>query len=160
MIIIGIDPGTAQTGWGVIQADGNGAIKLVAHGCIKTKPSQSKADRLHAIASQVAYLIKEHKPDHLAIEKLFFNINVKSAIAVSEAMGAILAISGSTNTPTFEYSPLKIKRVLTGYGRATKRQLQSATRKILRIRRLPRPTHAADALAVAICHFKVLNGQQ
>lgn len=151
MIILGIDPGTAETGVGIIEIK-QGLTKRLHHTCIKTKPSVAKPLRLKQIHDQVEELIKEFKVNILAMEALFFNTNAKSASAVSQAMGAIMVAAGSKNIPVYQYSPLQVKKRLTGYGRAEKKKLQSAVRKYLRIRKIPRPTHAADALAVAICH--------
>lgn len=151
MIILGIDPGTAETGAGIIELKAN-SIKRLYHGCIKTKVTDTKPFRLKQIHDQVQNLIKEFKVNVLAIETLFFNTNAKSASAVGQAMGAVLVAAGNRKIPVYQYSPLQIKKSLTGYGRAKKRKLQSAVRKYLHIRKIPRPTHAADALAVAICH--------
>jgi crossover junction endodeoxyribonuclease RuvC len=156
MIIIGIDPGTAETGLGIIKANGQG-ITLVHHCCIKTKVSVSKPLRLEQIFKQVLEKINQFKAESLAIEKLFFNTNAKSASAVGQAMGAVMLAAAKARIEVFEYSPLAIKKNLTGYGWAKKPELQKAVRKVLKIREIPRPQHAADALAAAICHYKVLS---
>lgn len=155
MIIIGIDPGTAETGLGIIDAGGEN-IKLVHLECIKTKVEDPRPVRLEQIYKEIINKITQFEAEVLAIEQLFFNTNAKSASAVGQAIGAAMLAAAKTKIPVFEYSPLAVKKNLTGYGRATKRDLQSTVRKHLRIRRLPRPQHAADALAVAICHFKAL----
>lgn len=151
MIILGIDPGTAEMGAGVIEANGN-AVKRIYHCCIKTKTTFSKPVRLKQIHDQVKELIEKYKVEAIAMESLFFNTNAKSASAVGQAMGAVMVAAGGRDIPVRQYSPLQIKKYLTGYGRAKKRVLQSEVRKRLKVRKLPRPVHAADALAVAICH--------
>lgn len=151
MIILGIDPGTAEMGAGVIEKKGK-LIKRLHHCCIKTKTTFSKPARLKQIHDQVKKIIDDFRVDVLAMESLFFNTNAKSASAVGQAMGAVMVAAGGKNIPVYQYSPLQIKKYLTGYGRAEKRALQSAVRKYLRVKKLPRPVHAADALAVAICH--------
>jgi len=152
MIIIGIDPGTAETGFGVINCQGKN-LKLVALGKICTTTKDSPSKRLASIYQQTLDLLKNHQPYVLAIESLFFNINAKSASAVGQAIGVIKLAAAHRSLDVFEYPPLKIKMKLTGNGRAKKNQIQSEVRKALRIRKIPRPTHAADALAVAICHW-------
>jgi len=153
MLILGIDPGTAKTGYGVIHCTRK-EIKLIDHGSIKTSNKHSSPKRLDLIYSQTLEIIQKHKPQVLAMESLFFNINAKSASAVGQAMGVIKLAAAKKKVKVFEYPPLRIKMELTGKGRAKKRQIQSKVRQILKIRKLPRPTHAADALAVAICHWQ------
>jgi crossover junction endodeoxyribonuclease RuvC len=151
MLILGIDPGTAETGYGVIQY-WRGEIKLVDHGSIKTSVNHEAPKRLDSIYKQTLKVLRKHKPQVLAMESLFFNLNAKSASAVGQAMGVIKLAAARKKVRVFEYPPLRIKMVLAGKGRAKKREIQSRVRKTLKLRRLPRPTHAADALAVAICH--------
>jgi len=153
MVILGIDPGTAVTGFGVIRCQRQ-EIKLIDHGSIKTSNKHSSPKRLDLIFRQTAEIIQKHKPQVLAMESLFFNINAKSASAVGQAIGVIKLAAARKKVKVFEYPPLRIKMELTGNGRAKKRQIQSKVRKTLKIRKLPRPTHAADALAVAICHWQ------
>lgn len=154
MLILGIDPGTAVTGYGVIRCTRK-EIKLVDHGTIKTSNKFSSPKRLNQIYNRILVkLLNKHKPDVLAMESLFFNINAKSASAVGQAMGVIKLAAAKKKVKVYEYAPLRIKNVLSKNGRAKKRQIQSEVRKTLRVRRLPRPTHAADALAVAICHWQ------
>lgn len=152
MIILGIDPGTAMTGFGIIRCVKK-EIKLVDHGSIKTSNHFDSSKRLNLIYCQTLDIIRKYKPKILAIESLFFNTNAKSASAVGQAMGVIKLAAARKKVKVFEYPPLKIKMKLAGNGRAKKNQIQSKVRKTLRLRRLPRPTHAADALAVAICHY-------
>jgi crossover junction endodeoxyribonuclease RuvC len=152
MIILGIDPGTAETGYGVVSCEKKG-FKLICHGMIKTSKDDDAPVRLNLIHQEVLTLLKEHRPEILAIESLFFNVNARSASAVGQAMGVIKLAAAKKKVKVFEYPPLKIKMKLTGKGRADKKEIQSQVRKRLRVRKIPRPTHAADALAVAICHW-------
>jgi len=154
MIILGIDPGTAITGYGLIRCI-SGKVTLVAHGCIKTSNHLRSSERLNLIYKQTLEILRSHKPQILAIETLFFNTNAKSASAVGQAMGVVKLAAARKKVEVVEYPPLKIKMVLAENGRAKKNQIQSKVRKFLGLRKLPRPTHAADALAVAICHWKM-----
>ncbi|MGB9706624.1 MAG: crossover junction endodeoxyribonuclease RuvC [Microgenomates group bacterium] len=156
MIILGIDPGIAITGYGLIKCNSK-KITLVDLGSIKTSKNLASPQRLDLIYSQTAKIIRNHKPQVLALESLFFNTNAKSASAVGQAMGVIKLAAAKKKIEVVEYPPLKIKMVLTENGRAKKNHIQSKVRKILKLKKLPRPTHAADALAVAICHWKVKN---
>lgn len=153
MLILGIDPGTAKTGYGVIKCS-RSEIKLIDKGSIKTSNKYSSPKRLDLIYRQILQIIQKHKPQVLAMESLFFNVNAKSASAVGQAMGVIKLAAARKRVKVYEYPPLRIKMILAENGRAKKRQIQSEVRKTLRVRKLPRPTHAADALAVAICHWK------
>ncbi len=156
MIILGIDPGTAMTGFGLIRCL-KGEIKLLEKGSIKTSNNHDSPYRLNLIYKEVISLIKKHQPEVLALESLFFSNNAKSASAVGQAIGVIKLAAAKGKLKVFEYPPLKIKMKLVGNGRAEKRQIQSKVRKALRLRKIPRPTHAADALAVAICHWLETN---
>lgn len=156
MLILGIDPGTAETGYGLIEC-AKDSVKLVKHGTIKTSSQDGAGKRLVSIFEQMTTLLKKHRPQVLAVESLFFNLNAKSASAVGQAIGVIKLAAAQRKMKIFEYPPLRIKMKLTGSGRAKKPQVQSEVRKVLRIRKIPRPTHAADALAAAICHWK-MNG--
>jgi len=156
MIILGIDPGTAMTGFGLIRCL-KGEIKLLEKGSIKTSNNHDSPYRLNLIYEEVMALMKKHKPEVLALESLFFSSNAKSASAVGQAIGVIKLAAAKGKLKVFEYPPLKIKMKLVGNGRAEKRQIQSKVRKALRLRKIPRPTHAADALAVAICHWLETN---
>ncbi|MCJ7793191.1 MAG: crossover junction endodeoxyribonuclease RuvC [Candidatus Marinimicrobia bacterium] len=153
MLILGIDPGTAETGFGVIKCTQK-EIKLIDKGVIKTSVNHDSPQRLNSIFQQTTIILQKHKPEILAMESLFFNVNAKSASAVSQAMGVIKLAAARKKVKVFEYPPLRIKMVLTKNGRAEKKQVQSEVRKVLRIKKLPRPTHAADGLAVAICHWQ------
>ena len=151
MIVLGFDPGTASTGWGVIEQDGS-RLKSLGYGCIVTSAKDDTHVRLRRIYDQALGLIKRFSPDVVVLEELFVNVNVKTALAVGQAKGVLyLAASGLDTTPC-EYSPLQIKQAVTGYGRASKIQVQEMTKVILGLERIPQPDHAADALAVAITH--------
>lgn len=155
MRILGIDPGTAATGFGVIQTGKNGAIRLVAHGQIKTSANSQKGDRLNIIYSELLTLLRQHKPHLVVIERTFMGANTASAMAVGEATGVILLSAARKKLPLFQYTPLQVKLSITGKGRAEKKKVQSEVKKILKLKETPRPAHAADALAVAICHTRV-----
>jgi len=156
MIILGIDPGTAMTGFGLIQCL-KGEFKLLEKGSIKTLNDHDSSYRLNLIYEEVVSLMKKHQPEILAIESLFFNTNAKSASAVGQAIGVIKLAAARGKMKVFEYPPSKIKMKLVGNGRAEKSEVQSKVRKALHLRKIPRPTHAADALAVAICHWLEIN---
>jgi len=154
MIILGIDPGTAMTGYGIIECDKKTKkIKSLKHGSIKTSNNDDSSTRLRLIHQEVLSIIKDNKPQILAIESLFFNSNAKSASAVGQAIGVTKLAACLNKMEVFEYPPLKIKMKLVGKGRAEKKQVQSKVKQMLRLKKTPRPTHAADALAVAICHW-------
>lgn len=154
MIVLGIDPGTAETGAGVIKKNGKIADHLF-HTCIKTNNTKSPEKRLFFIHQEIIKIIKKYKPKIVVVESLFFFNNAKSISAVGQAIGAIMIAAASQNLEVRLYSPLKIKKILTDYGRASKEELQTAVQKILRKKDVLKPTHAADALAVALCHLKV-----
>jgi len=152
MIILGIDPGTAMTGYGLISCLKE-EIKLIEKGSIKTSNHDDSSYRLSLIYEEVITLMVKYKPEILAVESLFFSNNAKSASAVSQAIGVIKLAAAQKKLKVFEYPPLKVKMKLVGNGRAEKSEVQSKVRKVLRLRKIPRPTHAADALGVAICHW-------
>ena len=151
MIVLGFDPGTASTGWGVIEQDGN-QLRSLGHGCIVTSAKDDTHVRLRQIYDQARALISRFKPDIVVLEELFVNVNVKTALAVGQAKGVLYLAASDVKTSPCEYSPLQIKQAVTGYGRASKIQVQEMTKVILCLPRIPQPDHAADALAVAICH--------
>lgn len=151
MIILGIDPGTATTGFGAIQKKSN-KLSLVDYGCINTQPTFTMPDRLYKIFLETKKLIKKYHPHILACEELFFFKNLKTAISVSQARGAILVAACASNIPIVGYTPLEIKQALTGFGRATKPQIQKMVKVLLDLDNIPKPDDAADALAIAICH--------
>lgn len=153
MIVLGIDPGTAETGYGVIRCNKE-KVKLVDFGSICTSKDLDSSKRLDLIYRQVSAILRLHKPQEIAIESLFFNTNAKSALAVGQAMGVVKLAAARKKVEVFDYPPLKIKMSLTGKGRAKKEKVQQKVKKILGLKEAPRPIHAADALAVAICHWQ------
>lgn len=151
MIILGMDPGTARVGFGVIDYRGGDKIKLVVYDCIQAG-KESKEGRLKQIYEETVRLIKSYQPEALAVEKLFFNTNVKTASSVGEARGVILLAASQFGIMTAEYTPLEVKQAIVGYGRALKSQIQEMVKILLRLSEAPHPDDAADALAIAICH--------
>jgi len=150
-IILGIDPGTAITGWGIIK-DGKKEMKVIAYGCIETSKNKTDVQRLKETAQDLKSIIKEYQPDEMAIEELFFFKNLKTAIKVAQSRGVLMFVTASQKIPVSEYTPLQIKQALTGYGRADKKQMQWMVKEVLKLKEIPQPDDAADALAVAICH--------
>ena len=161
-IILGIDPGLSMTGWGVISGD-QSRLSLISYGCIRTKPSQPLVDRLMEIHRTIRTLIQTHHPDTVAIEELFFSKEARTIAAVGHSRGTILTAIALENTSVCEYNPRQVKMALTGYGSADKNQIQQMVKILLRLKEIPKPDDAADALAMAICHvhsqkFKTLCG--
>ncbi|MBU0630958.1 MAG: crossover junction endodeoxyribonuclease RuvC [Candidatus Margulisbacteria bacterium] len=152
MLTLGIDPGTATTGFGVVRQTEKGLLHIV-NGCIKTSPKNSAESRLALIFRQVSELIKRYQPDYLAVERLFFGRNTTTAMAVGQARGMILLAAAQNKVALSEYTPLEVKMALTGYGRADKKQVQIMVKTLLKLPGLPKPDDAADALAIAICHL-------
>ena len=151
MKILGIDPGTATTGWGLVEKDGS-KLKLGACGCILTPAKQDQPIRLAHIYSELDKIIKKEKPDVFSIEKLFFINNIKTAMTVGEARGVCLLVAEQNKLPIFEYTPLQVKQALTGYGKAEKSQIQMMVKMVLKLTEIPKPDDMADALAIAITH--------
>ncbi len=149
MRILGIDPGIATTGYGVITYI-RGTLEHVAHGCILTRAIQPFPERLESLHKELLALLNLHKPDRVAVEELFFAANAKTAFAVGQARGCILLTCAQKKLPLVEFTPLQIKQALTGYGRADKRQMQEMVKTILHLKSIPKPDDAADGLAVAI----------
>ena len=149
MIILGIDPGTAATGWGVIKKTKQ--LKMIKYGCIKTSADLSTADRLNKIHKELNSLIKEHKPNIVAVEDIFFFKNLKTAVKVSQARGVILLTAAKAKIKITEYTPLQVKQAVACYGRADKAQVQKMVKTLLNLKEIPKPDDAADALATAIC---------
>ena len=150
MIVLGIDPGTAATGWGIVERSGN-KLRLIDYGCFETVPADELPVRLLHIHQAITELIAEHKPALVGVERLFFNKNVQTAFAVGQARGAVLLAAAQAGVPVHEYGPHEVKIAVTGYGRAGKEQVQRMVQALLGMSVLPRPDDAADALAVAIC---------
>lgn len=153
MLVIGIDPGTATTGYGLVNEDEQGEIHAVDYGLITTDQKLNAEERLLEINKRINEIILLHRPQSGAVEKLFFQRNVSTAISVGQARGVILLAFAQTKTPVFEYTPNEVKQSVTGYGAAEKRQIQEMVRTILNLNELPKPDDAADALAIAICHI-------
>lgn len=155
MIILGIDPGTAIIGYGLIKK--NEELELIKYGCIETAKSMPSAERLKKIYNQLNKLIKKYKPDIVAVEDIFFFKNLKTVISVSQARGVILLTAINSNIPISEFTPLQIKQAITGYGRAEKIQVQKMVKILLNLKKIPKPDDAADALATAICCANTIN---
>lgn len=151
MKILGIDPGTATTGFGLIKKDGPRLTQL-DHGVISTSKDLAMPERLKILFDDLQEIIKLHKPDAVAVEKLFFTSNITTAMTVSQARGVVLLVAEQSGVAIFEYTPLQVKMAVSGYGKATKRQVQEMVKKILKLDVIPKPDDAADALAIAICH--------
>lgn len=151
MKIIGIDPGYAITGFGVIEYEGN-HFKLLEAGAIETKAGVPFPNRLAKIYDDMMLLIEKHKPDAIAIEELFFNTNTTTAIGVAQGRGTILVAASKTNTPIYEYTPLQVKQAVVGYGRAEKKQVQMMVQRILNLEKIPKLDDTTDAMAIAMCH--------
>lgn len=152
MVILGIDPGYAIVGFGVIEKDNKGNFKVLDYGTIETPKEESFPLRLKIIADGMKRLIEKYKPDQIAVEELFFNNNITTGIAVAEARGVILLSAVQECGELYEYTPLQIKQAITGNGRAEKKQVQYMTVAILGLKSIPKPDDAADALACALCH--------
>ncbi|HHU08363.1 MAG TPA: crossover junction endodeoxyribonuclease RuvC [Clostridiaceae bacterium] len=151
MIILGIDPGYAITGYGIIVKD-KGNLKAVDYGVITTPAKAYFPLRLCDIYDSLSHLLKEFEPDCVAIEELFFSRNTTTAMGTAQARGVAVLAAAQAGKPVFEYTPLQVKVAVTGYGRAEKLQIQEMVRMLLKLRQQPKPDDAADALAVAICH--------
>jgi crossover junction endodeoxyribonuclease RuvC len=149
MKILGIDPGTATTGFGLIKKERK--LELIKYGCIKTSVDLSTGERLNKLHGELEKLIKTQKPDIVAVEDIFFFKNLKTAIKVSQARGVILFTAANLNIPIYEYTPLQVKQAVTTYGRAEKIQVQKMVKILLNLKEIPKPDDAADALAIAIC---------
>ncbi|WP_297789656.1 crossover junction endodeoxyribonuclease RuvC [uncultured Anaerococcus sp.] len=151
MIILGIDPGIAIMGYGVIEFKNN-KVKVLENGVVTTSSKTKTGKRLELLYDNLHEIIKEFNPDEFAIEELFFNANVKTAITVGHARGVQVLCAQQNNLPIYEYTPLQIKQAITGYGRADKKQMQLTITKLLNLKEIPKPDDAADALSVALCH--------
>ena len=152
LIILGIDPGIATLGYGVLQKDGNGNVAAEDYGVVTTPKQENLAVRLAMLEEGLCALLDKVRPDEVAVEELFFSKNVTTGIAVAHARGVALLTCVKRCGRLFEYTPMQIKQALTGYGKAEKRQIQLVTANLLRLKSVPRPDDAADALAVALCH--------
>jgi crossover junction endodeoxyribonuclease RuvC len=155
MIVIGIDPGLATVGFGVIRKEENN-ITPVSYGCIRTSSEKQTPERLLEIYTETSALLEKYNPGAVAVERLFFNKNVTNAMSVSEARGVIFLAAQQKNIPLFEYTPNQIKQAITGSGRADKKQMQEMIKRLLNLDELPQPDDAADGLSIALCHINFL----
>ncbi len=153
MRVIGIDPGTATTGFGVVEEEPSGAIKVIAFGVITTQSDCPVENRLQTIFTELSSILAVHQPDTGAVEKLFFQKNVTNAIAVGQARGVVLLALANAGVSISEYTPNEVKQSVSGYGAADKKQVQVMVQTLLNLEHMPKPDDAADALAVAICHL-------
>ena len=153
MIILGLDPGIATVGFGVLNTSGN-TQTLIRCGAVTTPAGIPLSDRLEQIYSDTTELIKIFKPDAIAIEELFFNTNITTGIAVAHGRGILLLAGKHSGVPMYEYTPLQVKMAVAGYGRAEKRQVMEMVKRILKLSAVPKPDDAADAVAIALCHAR------
>ncbi len=151
MIILGIDPGYAIVGWGVLEYRAN-KFSVLGYGAITTDAHTPFPLRLQTIYNDMCYILEKYKPDVMSMEKLFYNSNAKTVIDVAQARGVITLSAQNYNVDIYEYTPLQVKQSVVGYGRAEKKQVMEMTRVILNLEKVPKPDDTADALAMAICH--------
>ncbi len=159
MRVIGIDPGYAIVGFGALEYK-NSSFKALRYGAVTTKSHTDFSDRLLEIYNDLTQVISEEMPDFMAIESLYFTSNQKTAMAVAQARGVILLAAKKLQVPVFEYTPKQVKQSVSGYGNASKKQVQEMTRRILNLQSIPKPDDAADALAIAVCHAYSFNSLQ
>ena len=152
MVVLGIDPGLATVGFGVVESLRGSDFRALEYGAVLTEAGRKVEDRLSEIYDNVDELCKTFMPDAVSVEKLYFNTNEKTAINVAQAIGVILLALRKNNVPIYEYTPLQIKQALTGYGRAEKKQIMYMVKTLLGLDSEPKPDDTADALAAAICH--------
>lgn len=153
MRILGIDPGVATVGFGVIASE-RGQQQMIQYGAITTSAGLPLATRLVQIADDLEQLIRRFQPDEIAVEELFFSKNITTGIAVAHARGVILYTAERMQIPVYEYTPMQVKQAVVGYGLAEKHQVMDMTRRLLKLKGIPKPDDAADALAIAICHAR------
>ncbi|HBY20680.1 MAG TPA: crossover junction endodeoxyribonuclease RuvC [Clostridiales bacterium] len=151
MIILGIDPGVAITGYGIICHEGN-RFRVIEYGAVLTSPELSLSQRLCKINNDIGEIIKRLKPEVMAIEELFFNKNIKTALTVGHGRGVAMLAGATEGLQVYEYTPLQVKQAVVGYGRAEKSQVQQMVKTLLALSQIPKPDDVADSLAVAICH--------
>lgn len=151
MRIIGIDPGIAITGYGIIEYIGN-RFKVIDYGACTTTPLLTLSERLLSISLQLKEIFEKYKPEVMSIEELFFNKNVKTALTVGHGRGVAILEAAKMGIEVFEYTPLQVKQAISGYGRAEKKQVQQMVKVVLNLDKIPKPDDVADALAIAICH--------
>ena len=153
MRILGIDPGIAIVGFGLIESD-RGAMRMLQYGAVTTEAGLPLATRLVQIEDDMRALIQQLRPDEMAIEELFFSKNITTGIAVAHGRGVVLCTAERLGVPIFEYTPMQVKQAVVGYGLAEKRQVMDMTKRLLKLKAVPKPDDAADALAIAICHAR------
>lgn len=154
MVILGIDPGYAIVGWGVVEYN-HSKFRVLGYGAITTEATTPFPERLQIIYNDMCYLFDKYKPEAMSMEKLFYNSNQKTVIDVAQARGVITLAAQMYGKDIFEYTPLQVKQSVTGYGRAEKKQVMEMTKSILGLKEVPKPDDTADALAMAICHGHV-----
>lgn len=152
MLVLGIDPGTATTGYGLVREREDGSLLMVEYGVIETQSADPLANRLLVLYEKLREIVLLHNPEHGAVEKLFFQRNVRTALSVGQARGVAMLALAQASMAVFEYTPLEVKQAVAGYGGADKQQVQQMVRALLNLDDIPRPDDAADAIAVAICH--------
>jgi len=152
MLVIGIDPGTAITGYGIIVEQADKTLQMVECGAIRTPAKTPAEERLNILHEKLTALLQTHHPDCAAVEKLYFSRNVRTALHVGQARGVIMLALSQGSIPVFEYNPMDVKLAVTGYGMAEKMQVQQMVKALLNLQDVPKPDDVADALAVAICH--------
>ena len=153
MRILGIDPGVAIVGFGLIESE-RGSVRMLQYGAVTTPAGLPLATRLVQIENDMTELIRQLKPDEIAIEELFFSKNITTGIAVAHGRGVILCTAERLDVPIYEYTPMQVKQAVVGYGLADKKQVMDMTKRLLKLKAVPRPDDAADALAIAICHAR------
>ena len=154
MLILGVDPGTARLGYGIVESLG-GDVEAMVYGVLETAPAEPMPRRLVELYEGLTQVITEFRPDAVAVEKLFFSRNVTTALTVGQARGVVLLAAALAGLPIAEYTPAEVKQSVSGYGNADKSQMQEMVRVVLNLDHLPRPDDAADALAVALCHSQI-----
>ncbi|MCX9082013.1 MAG: crossover junction endodeoxyribonuclease RuvC [Candidatus Methanoperedens sp.] len=156
MIVIGIDPGLATVGFGVLKTEKE-KVMPISYGCIRTSPDKQIPQRLLEIYNEITSLFEKYKPEVIAVEKLFFSKNVTNGLSVSEARGVIFLAAQQQNIPIIEYTPNQVKQAITGSGRADKKQVQEMIKRLLVLDEIPEPDDAADGLSIALCHVNMQN---
>ncbi len=159
MLVLGIDPGYAIVGWGIVDITAS-RLTPVAFGAITTQAGEPFPQRLLKISQKTAALLEKYKPQAVSIEKLYFNTNTTTAIDVAQARGVIVNEVARRNIDIFEYTPIQVKLAVVGYGHAEKKQVMEMTRQLLKLKEVPKPDDTADALAIAICHAHSFNSQR
>lgn len=154
MIIIGIDPGTARTGYAIVEINKRGLLKLLESSVVETSADMEMHKRLKVLYESLLKIVAAHSPDTMVIEKLFFNTNAKTAIHVGQARGISMLVAAKKKLAMYEYTALEAKFVLTGYGRSDKKEMQTAVKNFLKLEAVIKPDDANDAVAIALCHIK------